>query len=265
MPCCWVSPTTSIACSTQISASGCQQSHIASRLPESKRTRILEEALHAARQIPWVGPFKAETMLKVVPWTCEPLRSKLVDEVLNEARGIPYVKDRLTTLASAAPYLSKKLLEQLIDEAVVAEQKHEIEDVFGFPEIISNIAPHLSAALTMQTVDKVRQVPEKYGISSPRSYGLAPLIIRLAEPGHVQEALDLCDGPDIGYKKREVLEQLALLVDPPLLRRVLVGLQAIGDHAERILAEGAIIPYLRGMRGLAWEITSGGVCLAEYV
>jgi hypothetical protein len=166
-------------------------------LPESLQGKGVWEAIAAVRKIK-DGKWRVVALTGLLPYLPQPLRE---DEALQEALTATRMikakldkKERAEALADLVPWLSLPMRGKVLAEILATVQT--IGDRQERTQALAGLAPHLSEPLLTEALTAARSLPREDEVYYIKQYpyylqaqALAGVALRLAELGHLKEAL----------------------------------------------------------------------------
>jgi archaellum biogenesis ATPase FlaH len=221
-------------------------------LPPEQQPQVLTEALASIREIE-DDTVRARALATLAPL----LPPDLLPKALTATRGIRDANERAWALAILAPYLPPEQQPQVLTEALASAREIEddtarAEDLdedqytraigkeIARAEALAAMTPYLPPDLLPQALDVAREI----GWKSARAEALAALAHRLAEPGHLQEALAAAGEIRDESDRARTLAVLAPHLPPDLLKQALAAVREIRDADARARALAALASHL---------------------
>jgi hypothetical protein len=208
---------------------------VASSLPEPTRTRILREALEAARGVN-DDTWRAVMLTAVAPH----LPEDLVDEALEIARSIPDWPLRAEALTGIARHLPEPDRSAALGGLLASARR--LDDEWSRAEALATLAPHLPEPLLGQAVRDGLEIQHELW----RLRSLAALAPRLAEPARTAALDELqasASGLD-GGSREEALATLAPYLPEGRLAEILTAAWTSDSEARTAQILAALAPHL---------------------
>lgn len=231
---------------------------LAHQLNQQKRW---DEALIVANEIK-DRTGQAQVLLGLIPEQPMPIQERSIQTLLALIPEIDNESLRASVLAGLAPHLTveslHRVLRSVLGRQVWAFRRNEPEDVVGgFKDgamiaiVLEGASSYLSDTLLYEALNKVQKLPFKEW----RSPALAALVPRLAELGHIEEALKMAQ--DLEVRKDRVKAQASMLPYLPkdprtvVFDQVLSSSERTGSYeilakvASRLMEQGDVLRALQ--------------------
>jgi NB-ARC domain/Trypsin-like peptidase domain len=226
-------------------------------------------AVDAAQQIS-----DAETRWSALGRLAPHLPPSLADAAIERASTLQPPAKRIRQLLHLLPLLPKSQVQEVLEGVAALRDKAEeaaayVEVAARLPEpqatstldralqralqvdnpprrahAVATVAAYLPEPLVRRGLSRVKRRPED------QAPAIAALAARLADLGHVEEALDLSQSISNGDQRAEFLDAIAPHLPATVLARALTQTGVIGDAARRNQAMVRLLPHLSMPRHL---------------